>query len=154
MTAPSAILTGIGLFTNLIGTASSVSSYNSAGNAGLTAAAYNSKLIDLNLSRELDSIASELKTFTSTQKAQIAASGVSVNSKSSLVIMNEALTKFEKEAVVAKENARLQKAQELFSARQQQEVLRQQALSTGLSGLANTALSAVSLFSILGADSG
>lgn len=148
MTAPSAILAGIGLFTNLASTASSASAYNSAGNAGLTAAAYNSKLIDLNLNRELDEIASELRTFSSTQKAQIAASGVSVHSKSSLVVMNEALSNFEKESVIAKENARLQKSQELFSARQQQEIFRKQSLSSSIGGLLETGTSVLSLFKL------
>lgn len=151
MSAPSVgtILSGIGIVTGLLGTASSVSSYNSAGDAALSAAQYNSKLIDLNLNRELDSISRELRTFSSSQQAQIAASGVSVSSKSSLVLMNEALTNFENEAVIAKENAKLQKETELFAAKQQQQVSKTQGRESGIGGIANAIVQGISLFDSL-----
>ena len=148
MGAPTAIAS-IGLGQGLAGTALSVSSYNSAGKAGVSASQYNSKLIDLNLNRQLDSLALELRSFNSKQTAQIAKSGVSVHSKSSLIVMNEALSRFEKEAVLAKENAHLQQQQELFAAQQHQEALRTQSISSGLQGVAQLGFGLTSLFSSL-----
>ena len=99
-------IASIGLFSQLAGTAQSASSYNSAGDAAISAAQYNSGLIDLNLERQLNEKAAQLKTFSGTQQAQISAAGVGLGTRSSLAIMNQALQNFEKEAVIEKENAK------------------------------------------------
>lgn len=148
MGAPAAIAS-IGIIQNLAGTASASAAYNAAGKAALSAAEYNSKLIDRNLNLELDSISRELRTFSSTQRAQIAASGVALSSKSALAVMNESLRTFEKETVIAKENARLQINQEQFNARQQRDALRLQATASSIKGIASSALDLGNLFSSL-----
>ena len=61
----------------------------------------------------------------------------------------ESIEVIEKEVVLAKENAKLKKEQELFVARQQQESLRQQARARSIQGIANTGLQALSLFESL-----
>jgi len=145
MGAPTAIAS-IGIITNLVGTASASASYNAAGTAALSAAQYNSKLIERNLNLELNSISRELRTFSSTQRAQIAASGVSVSSKSALAVMNESLRSFEKEAVISRENARLKINQEQFNARQQRDALRLEARASSIKGIARSALDLGNLF--------
>lgn len=153
MAAPvaiAAIPAVIGLITDVAGTAQANAAYNSAGKAAQSAAQYNSRLIDLNLNRQLELVASDLRTFSSTQRSQIAKSGVALSSKSSLIVMDEALRNFEKEAVIAKENARFQKAQEQFNLQQQQAVFAQQRKASGIQGILSTATGAASLFSSLG----
>ena len=152
MAAPAAlpvITAGIGILTDIAGTAQANAAYNSAGTAAMSAAQYNSSLIDLNLNRQLDSISSDLRTFSSTQRAQISKSGVSVSSKSSLLVMSEALRNFEKESVIAKENARFRQQQEQFNLNQQLSVLNQQKKASGIQGILSSASAGASLFSSL-----
>lgn len=152
MTAPPAIAAAtaaVGFLTDLAGTAQANAAYNSAGKAAQSASQYNSRLIDLNLNRQLDLIASDLRTFSSKQRAQISKSGVALSSKSSLVVMNEALNNFEKEAVIARENARFQQVQERFNLNQQQAVLEQQRKARGIQGVASAVGSSASLFASL-----
>ncbi len=154
MSAPSSLgptTAALGIFADVAGTAQANSAYNSAGDAALSSFEYNSKLIDLNLNRQLDSIAAELKTHNSKQRAQIAKSNISLTSKSSLVLMNEAISNFEKESVLAKENAALQKKSELFKAKQQRDVFRTQATGRTLEGISSAITSTASLFESLSA---
>lgn len=137
MGAPAAIFAGIGLITDIAGTAQSVSAYNSAGKAGIAAAQYNTKILDINLNRELNSLSSELRTFTGKQKADIAASGVSVTSKSALFAVSQSLANFEKESIVLKENAEFEKEQILFAARQQQKAFKAQGKARLLQGISS-----------------
>lgn len=150
MTAPTSLgatTAGLGILGDIAGTAQSVSSYNSAGSAAISAAGYNIGVIDINLNRQLNDIALELRSFSSRQKSQIAASGVKVTSKSALVVMNDALSKFEKEAVLARENAELQKNRELFVAEQQQQALKTQRTGSILEGIFSGGQSITSLLS-------
>ncbi len=148
MAGPTA-LTAFSIGTQIFGSAQSAAAYGAAGNAAISAAQYNSKLIDRNLSRQLDSIGSDVRTFVSTQRAQIAASGVSVTSKSALTLANETLTNFEKEVVIAKENATLQKNQQIFQAKQQQKALKSQGISSLLLGVTGAGLDVSSLLGSL-----
>lgn len=157
MTSPTGLGTttaGIGILGDIAGTAQSVSSYNSAGDAAISAAGYNIGVIDVNLSRQLDSIALELSSFSSRQKSQIAASGVKLSSKSSLAVMSDSLAKFEKEAVLARENAELAKNRELFVANQQVQALKTQRTGSILEGIFSGAQGITSLLSELSGDEG
>ncbi len=142
MGAPAAAFAAIGIITELAGTAQAVSAYNSAGKAGVAAAQYNVKLNEINLNRELNVLSSELKSFSGKQKADIAASGVSVGSKSALFAMNQALSNFEKEALIARENTRFQNDLLLFEAKQQQKAFKAQGKARLLQGLTSAAGSA------------
>jgi Tfp pilus assembly PilM family ATPase len=148
-TALGAATGALGILGNIAGTAQSVSSYNSAGSAALSAAGYNIGVIDVNLNRQLDSIALELRSFNSRQKSQVASSGVSVTSKSALFIMNDSLAKFGKEVVLAKENAELQKTRELFVAKQQDKALSTQGTARTLQGIFGAAQGITSLLGAL-----
>ena len=143
------ITSGLGILSEIGGTALASSAYKSAGDAALSAAQYNSQLIDLNLNRQLDSLAGELRTFTSSQRAQIAKSGVSLTSKSALIVQSEAISNFAKEAVLAKENAKFGKDQQMFAAQQQRSALRTQSFANLLGGLSSAAFSSASLFADL-----
>ena len=60
--------------------------------------------------------------------------------------MSEAIGNFEKEAVLAKENAKFGKDQQMFAAQQQRSALRTQSFANLLGGLSSAAFSAASLF--------
>ena len=144
-----AVSSGLGILSQIGGTALTSSSYNSAGAAAISAAQYNSQLIDLNLNRQLDTKAAELRTFSSSQRAQIAKSGVSLTSKSALIVMSEAISNFAKEGILLKENAMFEQRQQLFAAHQQQSALRTQSFASLLGGIGSAALSAGELFADL-----
>ena len=148
------IIQGVGILSQVAGTAQSISSYNSAGNAALSAFQYNSKLIDLNKNRQLDQLATELRTFSSTQQADIARSGISVNSKSALQTMSDTLSSFEKEAMMVKENAKLERTRELAEFTAQKAQISAQKKAAFIQGLTGAAGGGASLFSSLSSTGG
>ena len=154
MSLPTAAIASIGIITQIVGTAQQSSSYNSAADSALSAGQYNVGLIEVNLSRQLDSLAAETRSFSAKQKADVAASGVSIFSKSALFAMSDALSKFEKEAVLLKENAEFDKQQERFVSFQRSEALRTQGRSSVLQGIGNLAQTGISLLSVLSSGQG
>lgn len=149
MGLPTAALATIGIITQIAGTAQQSSSYGSAADAALSSGQYNVGLIEVNLSRQLNSLAAETRSFTAKQKADVAATGISIFSKSALFAMNDALSKFEKEAVLLKENAEFDKQQERFISFQRSEALRTQGSASTLQGIGNLGQTGISLLSIL-----
>lgn len=154
MSLPTAAIATIGIITNIVGTAQQSSAYGSAADSALSAGQYNVGLIEVNLSRQLDSLAAETRSFSAKQKADVAASGISIFSKSALFAMNDALSKFEKEAVLLRENAEFDKQQERFVSFQRSEALKTQRSGSIFQGIGNLAQTGLSLLSILSSGEG
>lgn len=91
-------LLSFGIAQSLQGAQLAASGYLMAGNDEYNAAVYNANLVSLNLNQELQTLGLTVKRLRSTQTAQMAASGFSVNSMSYMSIANSTLSNYEREA--------------------------------------------------------
>lgn len=116
------------------GAALQAASYRAAGSAAMSAARYNVQLINLNLGRQLTALSRKVQTTTSTQRAAAGSSGVLIGSKSSLAIINSALSGFERETQLTRNTARVEREKTLFEGRIEQAALENQARAAEFAG--------------------
>ena len=144
------------------GAALQASSYRSAGSAAMSAARYNAQLINLNLGRQLHTLSRQIRTVTGSQRAAGGVGDIAIGSKSTLAVINDAISGFERESLLTRNSAKVETEKVLFEGRSQQASLENQARSAIFSGevqakrarasaVSGAASSFGSLFSSLGA---
>lgn len=106
---------GISLMTQ--GAELQAAGFRAAGNNAMAAAQYNTKLVDVNLQRQLSDMARQISLVSGAQTAAASASGFSVTSKSTLQVMDESLASFEREILRLQNNAQNEKQGILFEGR-------------------------------------
>ncbi len=127
---------GGSLLTSL-GTEQQIGAYKAAGAASMAAAKYNAQLEKVDSERRQIQLGRQVSSVLSTQRAQAGASGLEVQSKSFLVLMNESLSTFER-AIVDERNVAAQRQEAiLFEGRAAEAEARNRARAARVSQIGN-----------------
>lgn len=124
---PALAQTGVGVFESfqanrLItqGADIQANAFRTQGAASLAAANYNAGLVSLQTNRRLGAVSRNLQRTIGAQRSQAIASGFASTSKSTLVLMDETLSTFEREVVNLRTDAAQQQAAIQFEGRARQ----------------------------------
>lgn len=90
--------------------------YRQAATSTLHAAYYNVQLNNINLNRNLDAMSRQIRGTSSTQRTQAAATGAAVGSKSFLMVQNETLNAFARQASDLRASNKYQNQAEIYAA--------------------------------------
>jgi hypothetical protein len=130
-----------GMFTQSQGTSLQVEGnrlsaqgYRTAAVQTIASANFNNQIRQLNLNRQLDAFSREIRQFTAEQRVSAAASGASLASKSFLLVMNDTLSKFERQVIQARNSTEQAKNASLFEARSSAVSLENQARAADFRG--------------------
>lgn len=116
------------------GAALQASSYRAAGSAAMSAARYNAQLINLNLGRQLTTLSRQIRTISGSQRAAGGQGDIAISSKSTLAIINDTLSGFEREALLTRNSAKVETEKVLFEGRSQEASLENQARAAVFAG--------------------
>jgi len=105
-----------------------------SGAANLAQGQYNAALQKLNTNRQLDALSREIRSTLSSQQVLTATSGLSTTSKSFLAVMNDTLTKFERQIVDLRSVSEQRQRQILFDAESRRVQAENQARAQVFSG--------------------
>ena len=141
---------GAGALFTLLGNKRRSQVYKAAGAASMATAVYNSELIKSESAQELSAMTRRIGSFLSTQRTQIAASGIGATSQSALAIMNATLVSLEQRAMNIRNTTQQQVDATIYEGavnRWQSEVQAQQGRTPiDLSGIVNSVTQIVKLF--------
>ena len=126
---------GFGAASNIeSGAALQAASYRAAGSAAMSAARYNAQLINLNLGRQLTTLSRQIRTLSGSQRAAGGVGDIAIGSKSTLAVINDALSGFEREALLTRNTAKVETEKVLFEGRATAAALENQARAAIFSG--------------------
>lgn len=105
-----------GIKTQIAGYQMQAAGARTAAASTLNAAYYNVKINNLNANRNLDALSRQIGGFTSRQVAQASTSGASVGSKSFLMVYNDSLNTFTRQAADMRSATKYQNQSEIYAA--------------------------------------
>jgi hypothetical protein len=103
-----------GIGSTLLGGFSAASSYRAGGQISMNTARYNAELLQLESEKEVDNLGLRLSKFMSTQRTQIAESGMGMGSRSALELMNETFSAFERQALDIRNTSKQRQAMTIY----------------------------------------
>lgn len=110
-TAISGLQAGYGIMSSYQGMKFAKETFKIQEQSEKAAANYNKALVEIQLNRDSAELGRRISRVVSTQRAQAAATGLQVGSKSFLMLMNEGLTQGEREAVQLRSSAQIKQSQ-------------------------------------------
>jgi len=106
------VIGGIGA--TLLGGFSAASAYRAGGQISLNTAKYNAELMQLESEKNVDNLGLRLSKFMSTQRSQIASSGIGFGSRSALELMDDTFSAFERQALDIRNTSKQQQAMTIY----------------------------------------